>query len=170
MGLPVELPVRLPVNENVSRAESLTTAHCQAEMSIAQMRVESIKAGLLGAGILGLAAGLGWSTAIFFLLPLPLPSSVLAWLVNLAVALCSGFFFGVTYRYIVRQDDNLHLGSGAVGAFALVRSLAQIEATWDDSFAWLTWLLVIGESFLWFATARYTLDWAMHKRWITALD
>ncbi|MEL6813444.1 MAG: hypothetical protein AAFP03_01360 [Cyanobacteria bacterium J06598_3] len=140
------------------------------QLSIAQMRIDSIKSGLVGAGIIGgVASGL-WGIATVSLLPLPLPQSLLGWLVNLAVALCSGFFFGVTYRYIVRQDDNLHLGSGAVGAFAFVRSLAQIEATWDDSFALLTWLLVIGESFLWFATARYALDWTMAKRWLTPLD
>lgn len=134
------------------------------------MRTDSIKSGLVGAGILGVVASIVWTIATITALPLPLPSSLLSWLVNLSVALCSGFFFGVTYRYIVRQDDNLHLGSGAVGAFAFVRSLAQIEATWDDSFALLTWLLITGESFLWFATARYTLDWALGKRWLTPLD
>lgn len=134
------------------------------------MRIDSIKSGLVGAGILGVIASIVWTIATITALPLPLPNSLLGWLVNLAVALCSGFFFGVTYRYIVRQDDNLHLGSGAVGAFAFVRSLAQIEATWDDSFALLTWLLITGESFLWFATARYTLDWALGKRWLTPLE
>ncbi|MGB7249345.1 MAG: hypothetical protein WBC73_10430, partial [Phormidesmis sp.] len=140
------------------------------EMSIAQMRMESIKAGLIGAIAVTSAATLAWSSLFLFALPLTPPSSLLAGLVNLAVALCSGFFFGVTYRYIVRQDGNLHLSSGAVGAFALVRSLAQIEATWNDTFTPLTWLLVTGESFLWFAVARYSLDWAIRKRWVQPLD
>ncbi len=146
-----------------------------ADMDIAAARLESIKAGLLGALAVGLVemALIGVSllphaSAITF--PLALPHSLWAYLVNLAVALCSGFFFGVTYRYIVRQDDNLHLGSGAVGAFALTRSLAQIEAAWNDSFAFLPWLLITGESFLWFAAARYTLDWAIGRKLVKSLD
>lgn len=138
--------------------------------SLAEMRMESIKAGLLGAIALTIVAALGWISAIALTIPLPLPNSLIEWLVNLAVALSSGFFFGVTYRYIVRQDDNLHLGSGAVGAFAFVRSLAQIEATWHDTFAVTLWILITGESFLWFAAARYTLDWAIRQQLIKPLD
>ncbi|NJM95920.1 MAG: hypothetical protein HC800_00720 [Phormidesmis sp. RL_2_1] len=134
------------------------------------MRQESIKAGLLGSIAITFAASLAWAITFVLALPLALPNTPLEWLVNLAVALSSGFFFGVTYRYIVRQDDNLHLGSGAVGAFALVRSLAQIEATWHDTFTILPWLLLTGESFLWFATARYTLDWATRKQMLQPLD
>ena len=141
-----------------------------AESSIAEERLESIKAGLVSAGIVGLTAVLALLGENWVSLPLPLPKSWLGWLVNVAVAIASGFFFGVTYRYIVRQDDNLHLGGGAVGAFALVRSLAQIEATWTDVLAPLTWLLIAGESFLWFVTARYTLDWAIRRQWIRPID
>jgi hypothetical protein len=145
------------------------------EMSIAEARLESIKGGSLSAIAVGLVAGITLISVTLLRatdainLPLPLPQSLLEWLVNIAVALCSGFFFGVSYRYIVRQDPNLHLGGGAVGAFALVRSLAQIEATWSGSFTFLTWLLITGESFLWFAVARYTLDWAMASRLIKPL-
>lgn len=139
-------------------------------MSIAEARLESVKAGLLGLLATGLAACLAWLGASVLNLPISLPESILEWLVNLAVALCSGFFFGVSYRYIVRQDDNLHLGSGAVGAFGFVRSLAQIEITWNDTFVPLTWLLITGESFLWFATARYTLDWAIRRSLVKPLD
>lgn len=136
------------------------------------MRIASIKAGLVGAAALTLAASLVWGCAIALSLSplLPTPPSPIAWFVNLAVAITCGFFFGVTYRYIVRQDDNLHLGSGAVGAFAFVRSLAQIEATWSDTFAPILWLLITGESFLWFAAARYTLDWAIDRNIIDSLD
>lgn len=139
-------------------------------MSIAEARLESVKAGLLGLIATGLAACLAWLGASVLNLPISLPESILEWLVNLAVALCSGFFFGVSYRYIVRQDDNLHLGSGAVGAFGFVRSLAQIEITWNDTFVPLTWLLITGESFLWFATARYALDWAIRRSLVKPLD
>jgi len=141
-----------------------------SENAIAEARLESIKSGLLSAGVVGCVSGVAMLSALMLNLPLPLPNSVLGWLVNLAVAMTSGFFFGVTYRYIVRQDDNLHLGGGAVGAFAFVRSLAQIESSWDDTFALLTWVLITGESFLWFVSARYLLDWSMNKRWVKPID
>ena len=141
-----------------------------SEMSVAEARLESIKSGAISAGIVSLVAVAAMIGATLSDLPLPLPDSLLGWLVNVAVAMASGFFFGVTYRYIVRQDDNLHLGGGAVGAFALVRSLAQLEAAWDDTYALLSWLLITGESFLWFVTARYTLDWCLRKRWLKPPD
>lgn len=139
-------------------------------LSIAEARIASVKSGLIGAAAIGLTA-----TVTTWLLTVPdLPISALhtplAWFVNLAVAISSGFFFGVTYRYIVRQDDNLHLSSGAVGAFGMVRSLAIIETLWQDELALLLWLLVAGESFLWFAVARYALDFAISKDWIQPLD
>ncbi len=146
-----------------------------ATRAIAEARRESIKAGLIGAGAAGLAAGCAVLGTMLLQSRLPevsllFPSSPSAGLLNLVVALCSGFFFGVTYRYIIRQDDNLHLGSGAVGAFALVRSLAQIEATWRGTFTPLSWLLIMGESFWWFAIARYTLDWAIRQKQVKPLD
>ncbi len=141
-----------------------------SETTLAQARLESIKSGLTGAAVVGLISTAVGLVAAVAGLPSLVPESVLGWLVNLAVAMVSGFFFGVTYRYIVRQDDNLHLGSGAVGAFAFVRSLAQIEATWDDTFAFTTWLLITGESFLWFVTARYTLDFAINRQWLKSVD
>jgi len=141
-----------------------------SEITIAQARLESIKSGLISAGVTGLVSIVAMLGTVAGGLPLSLPASVLGLLVNLAVAIASGFFFGVTYRYIVRQDDNLHLGGGAVGAFALVRSLAQIEATWDDTFALVSWLLVTGESFLWFVAARYALDFAIGRQWIKPID
>jgi hypothetical protein len=156
-------------NQGIETDASLSEVTA-ADSSIAQARLESIKAGLFSALAVMVAAALVWLAIAAFHLPLPLPNSRLAWFVNSVIAVCSGFFFGITYRYVVRQDDNLHLGSGAVGAFAFVRSLAQIEALWDDSFAILTWLLITGESFLWFAIARYSLDWAIGRQKIKPLD
>ena len=143
----------------------------QAEpLSIAEARIISIKSGLIGAIAIGLTAAITTSLLTATDLPLASPTTPLAWFVNLAVAISSGFFFGVTYRYIVRQDDNLHLSSGAVGAFGMVRSLAIIETLWQDNFTPLLWLLVAGESFLWFAVARYALDFAISRDWIQPLD
>ena len=141
-----------------------------SEMSIAQARLESIKSGLISAGVVGFVATMVMLVALVTNLPSVLPKSLAEGFVNVAVAITSGFFFGVTYRYIVRQDDNLHLGGGAVGAFAFVRSLAQIEALWDDTFALLSWIVITGESFLWFVTARYTLDWALSRQLIKPTD
>ncbi|MBE9061218.1 hypothetical protein IQ256_09565 [cf. Phormidesmis sp. LEGE 11477] len=139
-------------------------------MTLDQARLESVKSGLIGASVVGFVSMTVMLGAVAVELSLPIPGSILGWVVNLAVAIASGFFFGVTYRYIVRQDDNLHLGGGAVGAFALVRSLAQIEATWDDTFTFIPWLLVTGESFLWFVSARYALDFAISRQWIEPVD
>lgn len=97
-------------------------------------RIESFKAGLVG----------GISTALVFLLTLllhraiaqsttaailPLPTTLFtsAGLVSVLAAGITGFLFGVTYRYIVRQDANPQLRAGAVLAFFLVRGLAQID-------------------------------------------
>lgn len=137
---------------------------------IAAARIASIKSGLIGAIAVGTTALFTLGFATLPNVPLNAPGTMLSGFVNLAVAISSGFFFGVTYRYIVRQDDNLHLGSGAVGAFAMVRSLSIIESLWSDEFSPLLWLLIAGESFLWFAIARYALDFAIRKNWIQPLD
>lgn len=85
---------------------------------------------------------------------------------KVGIAFLSGFLFGVTYRYIIRNDDNPHLKSGAVLAFGLVRGLALIEGedNFFDSF-WLLGILVV-ESIIYFAIARFTLDWAISHNWL----
>ncbi len=153
-----------------NKTQSDTASNQSEVMSVAQARIVSVKSGLIGAIAVGIAAILTTGFARITTAPLNAPDTLLAWFVNLAVAIASGFFFGVTYRYIVRQDDNLHLSSGAVGAFGMVRSLTMIETLWQDAFTPLLWLLIAGESFLWFAIARYTLDFAIHKDWIQPLD
>ncbi len=87
-------------------------------------------------------------------------------LIRAAVAWLSGFLFGVTYRYVIREDRNPHLKDGAALAFGLVRGLAPIEGQQDltDAF-WLVGVLGI-ENILCFLVARFTLDWAIHHRWI----
>jgi hypothetical protein len=87
-------------------------------------------------------------------------------LVKVAIALVSGFLFGVTYRYIIREDRNSHLKTGAVFAFGLVRGLGQIEVglNFPDTF-WLYALLGV-ESILLFAIARFTLDLAIYRSWL----
>ena len=136
-------------------------------------RLESLKSGLFGAATLGLAVNLAntgnfWlaaqDTRLTELLPDPNP---IYWLIRSAIALLSGFLFGVTYRYIVRADNrNPHLRSGAVLAFGLVRGLAQIEIALTSP----ELLAIAGvgaiESLLLFAAARLVLDWAIDRQWI----
>jgi hypothetical protein len=146
----------------VNQSFNLTTAE----------RIESLKAGILAGLSLVLAYGIttvGNSLVLVAqveaLAPLQI-TTVVNLLVRVAIAFFSGFLFGVTYRYVIRDDKNPHLKSGAVLAFGLVRGLApvEVEQNLTDSF----WVLsVLGvESILYFAIARFTLDWAMHHKWV----
>jgi len=146
----------------VNQSFNLTTAE----------RIESLKAGILAGLSLVLAYGIttvGNSLVLVAqveaLAPLQI-TTVVNLLVKVAIAFFSGFLFGVTYRYVIRDDKNPHLKSGAVLAFGLVRGLApvEVEQNLTDSF----WVLsVLGvESILYFAIARFTLDWAMHHKWV----
>lgn len=129
-----------------------------------QERLQSLKAGLLGAGAIALFMPLA-----LLLTPLWLPSPPLIsassgfhW----AAATLAGFLFGVTYRYTVRQDPNPQLKSGTVGAFALVRGLAIAEHWLADR--WNLWAVAIGfaESVGMFAIAALVLELAMQQGWL----
>jgi hypothetical protein len=136
-------------------------------------RIESLKSGLFSAVTLGLAVNaatlgnIGLAARDSRLAALLPDANLMHWLIRSAIALLSGFLFGVTYRYIVRADDrNPHLRSGAVLAFGLVRGLAQIEI----ALACPELLVVAGvgaiESLLFFTAARLVLDWAIDRRWV----
>jgi len=86
-----------------------------------------------------------------------------------AIAKFSGFLFAVTYRYIIRQDQNPHLRSGAVGAFGLVRGLALVEMSWQQATPAALVILVV-ESFMLFGAIRVVLDWSFAKRWISPFN
>lgn len=132
-------------------------------------RIESLKAGIISAFCLTISYSL--LTLAHKLLPFELLAalqitSMSSFGLKLAIAFVSGFLFGITYRYIIREDDNSHLSEGAVLAFGIVRGLALVEATPDliSSF-WV--LLVLGiESILYFTTARLVLDWAIRRHWL----
>jgi hypothetical protein len=147
-------------------------------------RIESLKAGVMGAIASGLMFGLT-EIGYHFVLPLlgvdragmdgkmvhfPLGLQFLGWQgwFQGAIVLLSGFLFGVTYRYVVRQDSNPHLRTGAVMAFGLVRGLAQV-----GEMAQLDVLLAgaqMVESVLLFAGAGLVLDWAMQQGWVKAFN
>ncbi|NEQ37498.1 MAG: hypothetical protein F6K40_14965 [Okeania sp. SIO3I5] len=86
-----------------------------------------------------------------------------------AIAFVSGFLFGVTYRYIIRQDKNPHLKSGAVVAFGTVRGLGQIDGGLNSeaTFFALWPLMVLGiESVVAFAVVGLVLDLGINQKWI----
>jgi hypothetical protein len=127
-------------------------------------RIEAIKAGSLG----GIAAGVvdGLTILVDRSGSSIYPKSLLSLGVEVAIAIVSGFLFGVTYRYIIRTDRNNHLNSGAVLAFGLVRGLAHVNVdAFELSQVWSDGLLV-GKSVVMFAIARYAIDYALAAGWV----
>ncbi len=131
-------------------------------------RIESLKAGTLAALSLTLAYSL---TVVVNSLVLAEQFEELAalqitapitLLLKVAIGWLSGFLFGVTYRYVIRDDKNPHLQDGAVLAFGLVRGLASMEV---EQNLWVLGVLGI-ESVVCFAIARLTLDWAIQRYWV----
>ncbi|MBW4559790.1 MAG: hypothetical protein KME32_01320 [Mojavia pulchra JT2-VF2] len=136
-------------------------------------RLESLKAGIIGGFSLGLAFTL---TSLVNNLVLVKYFSILEnwkieplnlnFLLSAAIACFSGLLFGVTYRYIIRQDKNPQLKVGGVLAFGLVRGLTQIEVGWNATTTALPYLVLAGESVLWFAIAAIAVDIAMQLGWV----
>lgn len=131
-------------------------------------RIESLKAG----GFSALATGSFFGLTIVLHQNLALQQQLgwqpttANWLVGWAIAIFSGFLFGVTYRYIIREDENPHLKSGAVTAFGLVRGLAQADVHLSSHSDLLPLALSLGESILLFAVARVLLDWVLRQGWL----
>jgi hypothetical protein len=127
-------------------------------------RIESIKAGSLG----GIAAGIvdGMTILVDRSIWHEYSRSLLSLGLEVAIALVSGFLFGVTYRYIIRTDRNDHLNTGAVLAFGLIRGLAQVDVhEFTLSQVWMD-CLIVGKSILMFAIARSAIDYALNSSWI----
>lgn len=141
-----------------------------------QERIESIKAGLLGAIACVITAILlslleaallpelhslnGGEPPVSLISPLPWQS--LGW----AIASLTGFLFAVTYRYVIREDPSSHLRSGAVLAFGLVRGLAQVDAAWLLQGDGLLLIVMVGESLALIAIARIILDLSLAQGWL----
>lgn len=122
-------------------------------------RVESLKAGVLSAASVMLVFPL---IALFNdFLASQYSSPVMNYWVSGAIAIFAGFLFGVTYRYIVREDQNSHLKSGAVLAFGLVRGLAQVEMSIAAQSDWVPIVSYAIESVVLFTVARLVLDGGM---------
>lgn len=97
----------------------------------------------------------------------------LHWWLSAAIVLFSGFLFGVTYRYIIRDDNNFQLKAGGVMAFALVRGLVQAEnklamvSDINDIFSLaLPLAVVLAENIFLFGLASILLDVAIQNSWI----
>ena len=144
-------------------------------------RIESFKAGFLGA-IASVFAFFAIALLHHFLqnfLSVQLISSFelsspFILLIKLGMIGFSGFLFAVTYRYIVRRDRNSHLKSGAILAFACIRSFGAI----DRDLPTLTLLplvqlalvsaILLLENVAWLAIVQSILETAIQNKWIAA--
>lgn len=132
--------------------------------SLVTERIESVKAGVVGAGafaiaelMISMASALIGARASNPILVV----SISNLLIQLAIGAVSGFLFGVTYRYVIRDDRNSHLNDGAVLAFGLVRGLALIEQNLLSEL--LSGLWLVSQSIICFAIARSLLDLAIAR-------
>ncbi len=138
-------------------------------------RLQSLKAGVLGGFCLFLAYlitsllnSLVLTEHFSALNSLNIQSLDWHFLLSGSFVTFSGFLFGVTYRYIIRQDQNPHLKSGGVLAFGLVRGLTQIDVGVTFASTIVPLIVMATESVFWFAIAAIALDTALQQGWIKA--
>ena len=125
-------------------------------------RIESVKAGIVGAGAFSITELIVLFAEIIIPVLTLNPSGTI---IDIAIGAISGFLFGVTYRYIIRGDRNSHLNDGAVLAFGLVRGLALVEQNIALSELSSILFLIIS-SVVCFAIARIVLDLAIARKFI----
>jgi hypothetical protein len=97
------------------------------------------------------------------------------WWLGASIASFSGLLFGITYRYIIRDDNNFQLKTGGVMAFGIVRWLVQVEMilkvpiSIDDFFslALLLFVLLVESIFL-FGLSALLVDKAIQLGWLQA--
>ncbi len=122
-------------------------------------RLESVKAGILAGLAIVVIAGMGAVVNPEFM---RVPTIGL----DISIAGFSGGLFGITYRHLVSKGQDEHLKSGAIGAFALVRGLAQAELFWVyRANLWAVGIAIV-ESFVMFGVAALVLDFALTAQWI----
>ena len=144
-------------------------------------RLESFKAGFLGA-IASVFAFFAIALLHHFLQNFLTVQLIISFelgnpfilLIKLGMIGFSGFLFAVTYRYIVRRDRNSHLKSGAILAFACIRSFSAI----DRDLPALTLLplvqlalaiaILLLENVAWLAIVQSLLETAIQHKWIAA--
>ncbi len=146
------------------------TNHSSSNFSPAE-RIESLKAGALAGFSALLTFGVILAANSFILAPgfellASLQIEAWGWEVGFrgAIALISGFLFGATYRYIVRDDRNPQLKAGAVLAFGLVRAFGQIDVGLSaEKMPAILWPLAIAsiESMILFVVGGFILERAI---------
>ncbi|MDJ0618524.1 MAG: hypothetical protein QNJ63_17565 [Calothrix sp. MO_192.B10] len=131
-------------------------------------RLESLKAGIIGGLCLLCAFGITAWLAHLLQLPSLRYKNVLDLhlILSATTATFSGFLFGVTYRYIIRQDENPHLKSGAVLAFGLVRGLTQIDMGFNLNDTVMPAMILAIASLLWFFLTAKCLDLSIKWGWL----
>lgn len=135
-------------------------------------RLESLKAGTLAAVSAFLAFAVFTTSNSLLQVGLQVAPIDVNLALRGAIALLSGFLFGVTYRYAIRRDTNPQLKAGATFAFGLVRASAQLDVGLSGGVSILSpqnfWpLLAMGlESVGVFAIAALALDFARQRDWI----
>lgn len=87
-------------------------------------------------------------------------------LISAGIAGFCGFLFGVTYRYIIRADENPHLKTGSVFAFGLIRGLTQLDVGLNFTLSILPFALLAVESILEFGVTAFILDRAFKLGWV----
>jgi hypothetical protein len=127
-------------------------------------RLESLKAGVIAAVGTGVTFTVVWG--IHRLIAEPLSVSLGQFAIKAAIALFSGFLFGVTYRYVIRTDQNLQLSTGAVFAFGLIRGLATVENQLLNFQFGVNMAIAIAENIILFAGAAIVLNVAFQKSWV----
>lgn len=142
--------------------------------SLVTERIESVKAGIVSAASFTIAEftiviATGWADSLVEQYNFAQTIAISELLLQLAIGAVSGFLFGVTYRYVIRDDRNFHLNDGAVLAFGLVRGLALVEKNLASNLVFselLLPLLLIIQSIICFAIARSILDLAIARKLI----
>jgi hypothetical protein len=136
-------------------------------------RLESVKAGIFG----------GLSLCLTFLITSFLNNLLLAkyftalsifqlniqdwhWWISGGISCFCGLLFGVTYRYIIRSDENPQLKAGGVLAFGLVRGLTLVDVGLCCYSTILPFVIVAAESIVWFAIAAIALNTAIKLGWV----
>jgi hypothetical protein len=87
------------------------------------------------------------------------------WWISGAISCFCGLLFGVTYRYIIRSDNNPQLKAGGVLAFGLVRGLTQVDVGLY-CYSILPFVVLGAESIVWFAMSAIALDTAIKLGWV----
>ncbi len=135
-------------------------------------RIESIKAGILGGFCFVIAQFFCWLLNYFILLKRWDFFAIFEVKLGLNLAMevsilfFTGLLFAVTYRYVIRSDDNSHLKDGAVFAFGFVRTLVFWELNNNLSENILPLIIFAIETIFAFLFTRLVIDFAFDKQLI----